>query len=266
MWWNSHASLVMMLSLFASLSILLTIRILNNRKKSNSKLSYASCFWWCCCQPSRFVGSLSQTKTTVSQYHTQAASQGIDTNSEDFRRLKEFEAQTAARSKRGNPLAPGGESEEEQPPYAGQTLNFTALIHKPNINKTLTFELLSAEGTLYCNGVQVWETGQLPFQESAESEVKRAHEYNGPMIADLPAVSVCFLLVSIVSFDSESIDRLLSTMPHFTKQDVREELMQYLAARGINDDMAAFVLEYTWFKEQKEYVRFLTGLHGFLSH
>jgi complement component 1 Q subcomponent-binding protein len=153
---------------------------------------------------------------------------GVDPNSEEFRQAEESVA------KQEEDALANKEEEEENNPYQDQSLSFTVLIHKPKLDKTLVFEMLSDQGVLFMNGFSLFNDGKLPFDRSAEGEMRRAFNYQGPTIADLPV-------------------------------GLRSSLGDYLDRRGINDDIAKFVLEYVWYKEQNEYVRLLTGMAEFVK-
>jgi len=149
-------------------------------------------------------------------------------------RKKNEEENNEAENEVENEGEEGTGGEEDDNPYNGHTLNFTVLVYKPKSNKTLAFEMLSDQGALFMNGVTLFTNGSLPFETTAEAEMKRAFVYQGPTIIDLPV-------------------------------EMRSALTDYLDRRGINDDVAKFVLEYVWYKEQNEYVRLLKGISDFVA-
>ena len=85
--------------------------------------------------------------------------------------------------------------------------------------------------------------------------------YQGPTVQDLPEVQkkLSFCLTRFVFIQS------LNHLDSILLQDFVGHLMEFLRIRGIDERLAAFIVDFNFYKEQREYMGWLRGLHKFVS-
>jgi complement component 1 Q subcomponent-binding protein len=98
----------------------------------------------------------------------------------------------------------------------------------------LTFDAMVQEGLFVIENVSFYADAKLGTEMTAEADWKRRGLYIGPQFETLDV-------------------------------GVQEEIIRYLQERGINDDLALFIPELTEYKEQKEYVKWLGKVKGFVD-
>lgn len=98
--------------------------------------------------------------------------------------------------------------------------------------QTLEFSLTSVDNELVVDGVATFDDPNLAKDMSAASMSKRDHKYQGPAIHEL---------------DSRLVNSII----------------QYLDQRGVNDEFAQFVAEYSYWMEQTEYEGWLQNVANF---
>jgi len=98
----------------------------------------------------------------------------------------------------------------------------------------LTFDAMAQEGLFVIENISFYADGKLGTEMTAEADWKRRGLYIGPQF--------------------ETLDI-----------GVQEEFIRYLQERGINDDLASFIPELIEQKEQKEYVKWLGKVKGFVD-
>jgi len=98
----------------------------------------------------------------------------------------------------------------------------------------LAFDAMVQEGLFVIENISFYSDGKLGTEMTAEADWKRRGLYIGPQFETLDA-------------------------------GVQEEFIRYLQERGINDDLALFIPELIEHKEQKEYVKWLGKVKGFVD-
>lgn len=127
------------------------------------------------------------------------------------------------------------ENPEEENPYTGLVHNFQIVVNKSKLNKAVLFECVSDSGRTFINRCVLLPSADVAHDLSAEGQVKRALSYNGPAIGD--------------------IDDAL-----------REHLLEFLERRGVNDDLAKFVMDYAVYQEASSYIKWLKDLKEFVRN
>lgn len=98
--------------------------------------------------------------------------------------------------------------------------------------ETLRFGLSIEDQELVLETVAHFKDGSIPKDESSVGEAKRRSTYAGPLINEL---------------DSDFVDQLLS----------------YMDQRGVTDELAVFITEFAFWKEQQEYENWLDAVANF---
>ncbi|KAF9652748.1 mitochondrial glycoprotein [Thelephora ganbajun] len=98
----------------------------------------------------------------------------------------------------------------------------------------LTFDAMAQEGLFVIENISFYPDGKLGTEMTAEADWKRRGLYIGPQFETLDV-------------------------------GVQEEFIRFLQERGINDDLALFIPELIEHKEQKEYVKWLGKVKGFVD-
>ncbi|KAG8529351.1 uncharacterized protein KY384_005987 [Bacidia gigantensis] len=99
---------------------------------------------------------------------------------------------------------------------------------------TLQVETTAQDGEIVIDNVYYYKDGKLADAETAELDWKRRNLYEGPPFANLD-------------------------------EDLQVLLERYLDERGINTALALWVPEYIDFKEQREYLDWLSNVKGFVD-
>ncbi|KAG1862410.1 mitochondrial glycoprotein [Suillus tomentosus] len=126
-----------------------------------------------------------------------------------------------------------GEGGEEQPPHS-YPIRASFSITKGNAKGSINIDTMCQEGAFIIDNMSYYPDAQLGTELTAEADWKRRGLYIGPQ------------------FDTLDVS-------------VQEEIEKWLQERGINENLATFVPEYSEFKEQKEYVRWLDNVKNFVD-
>jgi len=106
---------------------------------------------------------------------------------------------------------------------------------------------------------------QLALDDSVEADWKRTTLYPGPDILSLPEVRQCGRTSTRVDCADVNVRCSFRAMMPLLLQDIQEMFSDYLAERGIDDDLANFIPAYIDLKENKEYLRWLGNLQQFFA-
>ncbi|KIJ62193.1 hypothetical protein HYDPIDRAFT_158469 [Hydnomerulius pinastri MD-312] len=107
-------------------------------------------------------------------------------------------------------------------------------ITKNNAKGSLNVDSMCQEGAFLVDNISYYPDAQLGTELTADADWKRRGLYIGPQ------------------FDTLDVA-------------VQEEFEKFLQERGINENLAMFIPEYSEFKEQKEYVRWLENVKNFVD-
>jgi len=125
------------------------------------------------------------------------------------------------------------ESEEEDQSQSYPT-RVSFAVTKDNAKGSLNIDTMCQEGAFLVDNISFYPDGVLGTELTAEADWKRRGLYIGPQ------------------FDTLDVG-------------VQEEFEKWLNERGVNEGLATFVPEYSEFKEQKEYVRWLDNVKTFVD-
>ncbi|KAI0252542.1 regulatory protein suaprga1 [Lactifluus subvellereus] len=128
---------------------------------------------------------------------------------------------------------PEGEGASEDP-EASYPLRCAFTITKPSVPGALSIDAVCQEGAFVVENVSFYNDAKLATDLTADSDWKRRGLYIGPQF--------------------ETLDLSL-----------QEEFEKFLQERGINESLAFFVPEYAQYKEQKEYVDWLSKVKNFID-
>lgn len=98
----------------------------------------------------------------------------------------------------------------------------------------LGVECIVQNNILLIESITPYATGELALSNSAEADYKRREIYQGPPFANLD-------------------------------ENVQSSFEQYLETRGIDTDLADFIIEYSSHRENKEYVNWLKKFKTFVE-
>ncbi|KAH7887096.1 mitochondrial glycoprotein [Phlebopus sp. FC_14] len=107
-------------------------------------------------------------------------------------------------------------------------------ITKDNAKGSINVDTMCQEGAFIVDNISFYPDAQLGTELTADADWKRRGLYIGPQ------------------FDTLDVS-------------VQEEFEKFLQERGINENLAMFIPEYSEFKEQKEYVRWLDNVKNFVD-
>jgi len=123
------------------------------------------------------------------------------------------------------------ESEVDPPPYP---VRAALSITKSKGSGSLNVELLCQDGQFVIENISFFDDAKLGSDSSAEADWKRRGLYVGPQFETLDV-------------------------------GVQDEFEKYLQERGISDSVASFIPEYAAYKEQQEYVKWLSKVTSFIK-
>ncbi|KAG2156899.1 mitochondrial glycoprotein [Suillus bovinus] len=126
----------------------------------------------------------------------------------------------------------GGGGEDQ--PLHSYPIRASFSITKANAKGSINIDTMCQEGAFIVDNMSYYPDAQLGTELTAEADWKRRGLYIGPQ------------------FDTLDVS-------------VQEEIEKWLQERGINEDLAMFVPEYSEYKEQKEYVRWLDNVKNFVD-
>ncbi|CDO93069.1 unnamed protein product [Kluyveromyces dobzhanskii CBS 2104] len=114
--------------------------------------------------------------------------------------------------------------------------NVNVVVVKNSDNTAVSFELLMnmQEGSFYVDSVTPYESAEAALNDSAEAELKRELGYHGPPFSNLD-------------------------------ESLQESLESYLESRGITTDLTSFISNYSEFKENNEYIQWLSKMKNFFE-
>ncbi|KAJ7123129.1 mitochondrial glycoprotein [Mycena epipterygia] len=127
----------------------------------------------------------------------------------------------------------GEEGEEERIP-TGETLRAIVSITKSTGKGAIDIDLTCQSGQFLVETISYYDDAKLGQDITLESDWKRRALYMGPEFNTLDV-------------------------------SVQEEFEKFLAERDLGENTAFFLPEYAHYKEQREYVRWLTGLKSFVD-
>ncbi|KAG6333197.1 hypothetical protein ID866_5894 [Astraeus odoratus] len=107
-------------------------------------------------------------------------------------------------------------------------------ITKDNVAGSINADTMCQDGAFIVDNVSYYPDAKLGIDLTAEADWKRRGLYIGPQFETLDV-------------------------------SVQEEFEKFMQERGINESLAMFIPEYSEFKEQKEYVRWLENVKKFVD-
>lgn len=125
------------------------------------------------------------------------------------------------------------EGQEAEPEERSFAVRVNVVITKPK-SGALHFETIAQEGMIMIDNIFYYKDASLAEPKTAEKAHERISLYVGPQFSNLD-------------------------------EDLQVLMERYLDERGINATLALFVPDYIDMKEQKEYLRWLTGVQKFIE-
>ncbi|KAK2461143.1 hypothetical protein APHAL10511_006670 [Amanita phalloides] len=129
---------------------------------------------------------------------------------------------------------PEEQSEGAEEPIQAYPIRISLSLIKTNAAGALNVDMVCQEGHFMIDNVSFYTDAKAGTELTAEADWKRRGLYIGPQFDTLDA-------------------------------GVQEEFEKFLQERGINESLALFIPEYSSYKEQQEYVRWLNNLKGFVD-
>ncbi len=127
--------------------------------------------------------------------------------------------------------APEGVEDDENAQEPSIPIRLEVTIEKPG-RGALQLETVANDGMIAIENVYYYPDAQLAQTKSADQELRKREMYLGPPFANLD-------------------------------EDLQVLFERYLDERGVNTALALFVPDYVDFKEQREYLRWLSGMFIF---
>ncbi|KAF9557040.1 mitochondrial glycoprotein [Agrocybe pediades] len=124
-----------------------------------------------------------------------------------------------------------GDEDTEAPIFP---LRASLSITKSNGPGALNVDMVCQEGTLVIENISYYDDAKLGTELTAEADWSRRGLYIGPQ------------------FDTLDVG-------------VQDEFEKFLQERGVNESVAAFIPEYAAYKEQQEYVKWLSKVKSFID-
>jgi len=128
----------------------------------------------------------------------------------------------------------GAEESEEQEALNVAPIRCSITISKGSDQGALAIDALAQDGAIVIDNVSFYKDAKLATDLTSEADWKRRGLYIGPQ------------------FDHLDVG-------------VQEEFERFLDERGIGGELAIFVGEYSEYKEQKEYVKWLQSVKSFID-
>jgi len=126
-----------------------------------------------------------------------------------------------------------GEEGEAEVPHSYPVRCSISITKDPGTG-ALTFDAMAQEGVFVIENISFYADGKLGTEMTAEADWKRRGLYIGPQFETLDV-------------------------------GVQEEFIRHLQERGVDDDLASFIPELIEHKEQKEYIKWLGKVKGFVD-
>jgi len=126
------------------------------------------------------------------------------------------------------------ESEGAEEGIQGYPIRVSVAVTKANGPGALNIDMVTQEGQFMIDNISFYSDSKIGTDLTAEADWKRRGLYIGPQFDTLDA-------------------------------GVQEEFEKLLQERGINESLALFIPEYAEYKEQKEYVRWLSNVKEFVD-
>jgi complement component 1 Q subcomponent-binding protein len=128
----------------------------------------------------------------------------------------------------------GGEEAGDDAPYHAFPVRASLSITKTSAPGCLSVDMVCQEGHFIVDNISYYKDAKLGLDLTAEADWKRRGLYIGPQFETLDVA-------------------------------VQEEFEKYLQERGVNEHVALFIPEYAEYKEQSEYVKWLSNVKGFVD-
>ncbi|KZV98167.1 mitochondrial glyco protein [Exidia glandulosa HHB12029] len=125
-----------------------------------------------------------------------------------------------------------GEMNEDQP--FSYPIRTSITITKPSSKGALVIDALAQDGAFLADSIAYYSDASVANGAGAEADWARRGLYFGPQFAQLDVA-------------------------------VQEEFERYLSERGIDESLALFIPDYAEYKEQKEYVSWLSNVKTFID-
>ncbi|CDK26376.1 unnamed protein product [Kuraishia capsulata CBS 1993] len=130
-----------------------------------------------------------------------------------------------------------GLNEEDVDDYLDEAFaSVNVVIEKVADRSAVGFDMaLSIKNSQFSvNGITNFDSVDLALAETAEAETQRQLKYTGPLFENLA-------------------------------EELQESIQSYLVSRGLDEELADFVVAYSAYKENQEYVNWLGKLEGFFK-
>lgn len=127
------------------------------------------------------------------------------------------------------------EGEEEDLEESAAPINLSIVVEKPGKSKgAMNIDATAQDGSILVDNIFFYEDAKVARMEGPEDAQKRADVYPGPPFGTLD-------------------------------EDLQVLMERFLEERGITQTLAVFVPDYVDVKEQKEYIRWLNNVKGFIN-
>ncbi|CUA76794.1 Mitochondrial acidic protein mam33 [Rhizoctonia solani] len=126
----------------------------------------------------------------------------------------------------------GADGEEAPVPIA--PIRCSIVISKGSDQGALSIDALAQDGAIVVDNISFYKDAKLATELTSEADWKRRGLYIGPQFDHLDT-------------------------------NVQEEFERYLDERGIGADLALFIPDYSEYKEQKEYIKWLQNVKSFID-
>lgn len=127
----------------------------------------------------------------------------------------------------------GAQGEEDMGEDGGAPVRLNIVIEKPN-KGALNIDAVAQDGSIVVDNMFYYHDSKLAHSATAEAQHASQAVYPGPPFGTLD-------------------------------EDLQVLMERYLEDRGINQALALFVPDYLDMKEQKEYLRWLNNIKGFVD-
>ncbi|KID78578.1 Mitochondrial acidic protein MAM33 [Metarhizium brunneum] len=147
----------------------------------------------------------------------------------------EFDESAQTSGKQSNNAAEETDDMDELDEEAAAPINLSIVVEKPGKTAgALNIDATAQDGNIVVENMFFYEDAKVAKVESPESAQKRADVYPGPPFGSLD-------------------------------EDLQVLMERFLEERGITQAMAVFVPDYVDVKEQREYLRWLSNVKGFVD-
>lgn len=173
--------------------------------------------------------------TNYNPFNEDPALEDEETFEDDLAQTSEKQSQSGSRS--GAPAVEEDVEEdgEEDMDESAAPINLSIVVEKPGKSSgALSIDATAQDGAILVDNIFYYEDAKIARLDKPEDAQKRADVYPGPPFGTLD-------------------------------EDLQVLMERFLEERGITQTLAVFVPDYVDVKEQKEYIRWLNNVKGFID-